>query len=58
MITWVQLNKDDPEQDDLWSDYLPSKHALQTLRTTARIFQDMHRPPPSVKPRPVVYLSR
>ena len=31
-IEWMQLNKDDEDQNDLWSDYLPSRLAIERLR--------------------------
>eukprot|EP00054_Salpingoeca_dolichothecata_P026414 m.188814 g.188814 ORF g.188814 m.188814 type:complete len:426 (+) comp25649_c1_seq17:1169-2446(+) len=34
-VTWVQLDKDDPDQNDLWSDYLPPRLGLNLLRSAA-----------------------
>ena len=38
-IDWVQLDTEDPEQHDLWSEYLPSRIGLEKLKAFARAHQ-------------------
>ena len=62
-IDWVQLNNDDPEQNDLWSDYLPSRLALDRLREAAAAHQAARRAKAKAKAPPrqypeVIYLGR
>eukprot|EP00038_Savillea_parva_P027749 m.61258 g.61258 ORF g.61258 m.61258 type:complete len:795 (+) comp8013_c1_seq1:131-2515(+) len=57
-IDWVQLNTDDPDNNDLWSDYLPSRIALFKLRDTARRHQASRPSSIKMRSRPVVYICR
>jgi len=42
-IDWVQVDTEDPDQHDLWSDYLPSRHGLFKLRQRIREHQQQRR---------------
>lgn len=58
-IDWVQLDNTDPDQSDLWSDYLPSRTALQRLRVGAFEHQaDRKARGLSRKYAEVIYISR
>lgn len=56
-IDWVQLDKDDPFQNDLWSDYLPSKFALQALRVKALSYLSTRTHSPK-KAGSIIYVGR
>ena len=58
-IDWVQLDTIDPNQSDLWSDYLPSRTALQRLRVGAFEHQADRKARGLGKKYPeVIYISR
>ena len=58
-IDWVQLDTGDGDQSDLWSDYLPSRTALQRLRVGAFDHQAGRKMQGLGKKYPeVIYMSR
>lgn len=57
-IDWVQLNTEDPENNDMWSEYLPSRIAITTLRNKVRAHQAQRKSKKKFQSKPVVYICR